>query len=213
MTQRTKALLLGCVVLGSVAASLQAQSDVPVPLAISGTVTFQKEDTGSDTSPITKHNVGTAKFTTGTILSLISTNLQQTFPKGSTLVLTGPSFFVQSKGNDSIDVSSFFSLDLGDTSITSGSDNSDTGQFSYSSTLYATLSFDDGNGIVFSVRGLAKVSSSDGPNTNSNGDPLAHTQSLSIKGFTGAGEGTVFETSAIFSASISGSGKIKITPE
>jgi hypothetical protein len=202
-------LVLGLLTLAP--AQIQAQ---PKALTVSLTATYQKPDviSGADQN-ITTSSTKSVKFTSASILNLISNNLGMSL-KGYTLIYDP---FANDIGatnkttGDFQDASSIFSIDTSGTQVYSGSANSDTGKQSETYTIYMVITFDDGNGNAFTVDGLIKETFSlPAPTAAQVNNGVTPNATISFSG-TVNGYGTVFGSdqnadTAVFTGSVSGGG-------
>ena len=174
--------------------------DVPVKINIALTATYQL-DSGDPVGNVSKFNTKSVRVTSQTLLSLVATNLETTFPAGTSLAVVGDSIVALDKEGNQTDLSSFFTT-TDQTSVAKGQENTETGASSATSTAYISLHFDDGNGNSFTIDGLIKGTSSLTA-MDSNGNQKKSTTASG----TLAGYGTVFYNDAVFSGTVSGSGK------
>jgi hypothetical protein len=188
--------VVSLIVLGS--GKLLAQ-DFPVKLNVALTATYQLEDTTSGN--IAKLNTKSVRLTSQTLLSLVATNLGTNFPAGTALAVANDNVVALDKQGNQTDLSSFFTT-TNQTSVARGQANTQTGAGNAASTVYFTIHFDDGNGNSFTMDGLLK-----GTSTLSTPDAYNNQkESLSVSG-TLVGYGSVNGNDAVFSGTISGSGK------
>jgi hypothetical protein len=192
-------------------ARIQAQ---PKALTVSLTATYQLPDvtSGADQN-ITTSSTKSVKFTTASILNLISNNLGMSL-KGYTLIYdpfaNGIGVTNKTTG-DFQDASSFLTIDTSGSQVYSGSANSDTGRQGETYTTYVVITFDDGNGNAFTVDGLIKSTfSQPAPTAAQSNNGVTPNATTSFSG-TVNGYGTVFGSdqsidTAVFTGSVSGGG-------
>ena len=192
-------------------ARIQAQ---PKALTVALTATYQLPDvtSGADQN-ITTSSTKSVKFTSASILNLISNNLGMSL-KGYTLIYDP---FADAIGatnkttGDFQDASSIFSIDHSGTQVYSGSANSDTGKQSDTYTTYVVITFDDGNGNAFTVDGLIKSTYSQPAPTAAQSNAGVTPNATSSFSGTVIGFGTVVGSdgntdTAVFTGSVSGGG-------
>jgi hypothetical protein len=196
---------LAAVLLALAPARVQAQ---PTTLNFTLTATYQQPDTMNTAGTTTTSTTKSVKWTPSSILALLTNSEGAAFPKGAYLAQDSGTIEVLGSGGYSTNVDSIVTFDTAGTEVYTGSVNSTTSQQSDVYTIYVTATFNDGNGNTFSVDGLLRETVSSAAQ-DANGDP--QTETISFSG-TVAGYGSVLDKNgnidtAVFSGSISGSGK------
>lgn len=163
-------------------------SGVDLIISISGTATVQSTNSpiSSDngTTATTKYESQSLKFSTTSILNLISNDFSTTFSSKAVLVYSQGSVEVVDGNNPPLDVSSDISLSLDPnsegvwTGTDSFNDNTSADTQKFSGTYLVGLNLQDGAGDTAIIGGLATESYSDG--VDGNGNPTKSSDSLSV---------------------------------
>jgi hypothetical protein len=199
----TAMLMAAAFILGT--GRTQAQ---PTTLNFNLTATYQLPDTNNAAGNLTISATKSVRWTSATLVSLLTNGLGASYPKGSYLAQDNGSVeVIMDKAGDSTNVDQFVTFNTGGTQVNAGTANSTTSQQSTVSLIYVTASFNDNAGNAFTVDGILRQTISISA-VDANGN---QNESISFSGNV-AGSGSVVDKNgntdaAIFTGVISGAGK------
>lgn len=191
--------------------AVQAQPtlpSIPTTLSITLTATYQAPDVTSTSGTTTTSSTKSVKVTSSSILSSLAKESGSAFPSGSYLAQDGNGNFeaLTKSGTATALQATTATIDFSGTQVYSGTVNSSTGQQTANFSIYAVITYDDGNGNSFTVDGLVKVTATvSAPDKNGN-----QKTAMSFSGSV-AGSGAVIGSdgnsdTAVYSGTVSGTG-------